>query len=63
MERYAQLEKQMANAVHELHRFADELVNELEGNTIIADDSAEGDNARNALANAYAWRARMECGA
>lgn len=56
------LEKQMAHAATELHRLADELVNELEGTPIIEADSAAGDNARAALENARAWRARIEQG-
>lgn len=53
-------QRQMGLCARNLHHWADETVNRLEGQPIIAADSAEGDEARAALDNARAMRARME---
>jgi hypothetical protein len=37
-------------------------VNELEDAAVMAEDTAEGDNARSAYDNARKWRARVESG-
>lgn len=54
--------KQMAQCARDLHKWADETVNELEGHPILEADTAEGDEARAALHNARAWRAVIEGG-
>jgi hypothetical protein len=55
--------RQMGHTVRALHEWADATVNQLEGNPILDADTAEADEARAALENARAWRARVEAGA
>lgn len=59
---YVKLQRAMERAVQDLHRTADELVNELEGSELIERDDPNGDNARAALEGARAWRSRIEEG-
>lgn len=62
MEQWQWALNRMAKAVRELHEYADAVVTELDGKPILKEDSAAGDNARAALDNATAWRARIEQG-